>query len=108
MSEVKRYRTSGVRLQEGKPHVVLTESPSGRVCLYANVEPIVKRNKELESENKELEAEIKRLREQEPAQELPSCMVDDDIGVNLCDVCGNPVRYGSRHHMCEQDSKKEK
>jgi hypothetical protein len=42
------------------------------------------------------------------AQEIPSWMVDDDIGVNLCDVCGNPVRYGSRHHMCGQDAKKEK
>jgi hypothetical protein len=63
MNEIKRYRTSDVRLQAGKPHVVLTESPSGQVCLYADVDPIVQSNKELEQRNAELEAEIKRLHE---------------------------------------------
>jgi hypothetical protein len=43
--------------------------------------------------------------EPKPAQDISSWMVDDDIGTNLCDVCGNPVRYGSRHHMCGQDFK---
>jgi hypothetical protein len=66
MSEIKRYYPSDIKLKSGDNQVVLTEHPSGQICMYEDVEPTIQRNKELESENKELEAEIKRLREQEP------------------------------------------
>jgi hypothetical protein len=69
MSEIKRYYTSGAKLKSGDTYVEFTEHLTGQLCRYEDVEPIVKRNKELEDE-------LARLREHKPAQELPAELVE--------------------------------
>jgi hypothetical protein len=69
INESKRYYPCDVRLKSGDAQVMFTEHLAGQLCIYEAIAPIVQRNRELE-------AELARLREQEPAQEIPTKLVE--------------------------------
>jgi hypothetical protein len=66
MNGIKRYYPSDVILKSGDPQIVLTEHLAGQLCRYEDVEPIIQ----------ELQEVLTLLREQKPAQEIPSELVE--------------------------------